>query len=76
MLVLSRKTNEVICIGPNIYVTVLAIEGGRVRLGVDAPRDVPILRAELQEWSPSDKRGISPPLTDVRPSRDSSGLTV
>ena len=58
MLVLSRKTNEAICIGPNMYVTVLAIQGGRVRLGVEAPRDVPIRRAELQEWSHSDERGI------------------
>jgi carbon storage regulator len=61
MLVLSRKTNEAICIGPNMYVTVLAIQGGRVRLGVEAPRDVPILRAELQEWSPSDERSIPTP---------------
>jgi carbon storage regulator len=58
MLVLSRKTNEAICIGPNMYVTVLAIQGGRVRLGVEAPRDVPIRRVERQEWSPSDERGI------------------
>ena len=49
MLVLSRKRQEVICIGPNIFVTVLAMQGGKVRLGFDAPRDVPIVRAELQE---------------------------
>ena len=59
MLVLSRKTNEVICIGPNIYVTVLAIQGGRVRLGIEAPQDVPIRRAELQEWSCSYELDVS-----------------
>ena len=75
MLVLSRKTNEAICIGPNMYVTVLAIQGAKVRLGIEAPRDVPIRRAELQEWSPSTSE-VSPPLIDVRPSHDSSGLTV
>jgi carbon storage regulator len=58
MLVLSRKANEVICIGPDTYITVLAIQGGKVRLGIEAPRDVPIRRAELQEWSPSDERGV------------------
>ena len=43
MLVLSRKTSEVICVGPNISLTVLAIQGGRVRFGIEAPRDVPVL---------------------------------
>jgi carbon storage regulator len=59
MLVLSRKTNESICIGPNIYITVLAIKGGRVQLGVDAPREVLVLRGELQETHFSGERGNS-----------------
>jgi carbon storage regulator len=58
MLVLSRKTNEEICIGPNIYVTVLAIQGGKVRLGIEAPTEVPIRRSELQNWSVSDARDV------------------
>ena len=58
MLVLSRKTSEVICIGPNIYVTVLAIQGGRVRLGIEAPTEVPIRRSELQNWSFSDEQDV------------------
>jgi len=47
MLVLTRKQGEQIWIGDNICVTVLAIEGNRVRLGVKAPADVSILRVEL-----------------------------
>ena len=58
MLVLSRKINEVICIGPNIYVRVLAIQGGKVRLGIEASRDVPIRRAEIQDWSVPDARDV------------------
>ena len=48
MLVLTRKLNETIRIGPDIRVTVLAVKGGKVQLGLEAPREVPILRAELR----------------------------
>lgn len=48
MLVLQRKASESILIGDNIKVTVLAVEGGRVRLAVDAPKDIQILRNELK----------------------------
>ena len=47
MLVLTRKHNESIKIGKDITVTVLGFEQGRVRIGVDAPDSVRILRAEL-----------------------------
>jgi carbon storage regulator len=47
MLVLTRKQGEQIRVGDNICVTVLAIEGNRVRLGLTAPADVSILRVEL-----------------------------
>jgi carbon storage regulator len=47
MLVLTRKQGEQIRVGENICVTVVAIDGKRVRLGVTAPRDIPILRVEL-----------------------------
>jgi carbon storage regulator len=49
MLVLSRKNGEAIVIGDGITVTVLAVEGGRVKLGVVAPREVPIHREEIGE---------------------------
>lgn len=47
MLVLSRKMGEQICIGSGIQIKVLAIEKGRVRLGLAAPRELPIYRQEL-----------------------------
>ena len=47
MLVLSRKLGEQVCIGSGIQVTVLAIQKGRVRLGLAAPRELPIHRQEL-----------------------------
>jgi len=48
MLVLSRKLNESIQIGENITITLIRVEGGKVRLGIDAPRDVRVLRSELE----------------------------
>lgn len=48
MLVLQRKVGESILIGDETTVTVLAVEGGRVRLAVDAPKYIQILRSELK----------------------------
>ena len=47
MLVLTRKTDESIMIGDDIEVTVLAISGEKVRIGIQAPRDVPVFRHEV-----------------------------
>jgi carbon storage regulator len=47
MLVLTRKLLEKLYIGDDICVTVVRLEGGQVRLGIDAPREVPVIRAEL-----------------------------
>ena len=49
MLVLSRKQLEALRIGDSIEVTVLEVRKGRVRLGICAPRDVSVMRLELQE---------------------------
>jgi carbon storage regulator CsrA len=48
MLVLTRKLNERIVIGDNIRITVVGIRGNHVRLGIEAPTDVTILRDELR----------------------------
>jgi carbon storage regulator len=50
MLVLSRKQGEQIKIGQGITVTVLGIRGGVLKLGIDAPPHLRILRGELTEW--------------------------
>ena len=47
MLVLTRKLMEKLVIGDNICITVVRIEGGQVRLGIEAPSNVRIVRSEL-----------------------------
>ena len=47
MLVLTRKGNQSIMIGDDIEVSVLAIMGEKVRLGIEAPRSVPVFRKEV-----------------------------
>ena len=49
MLVLARKTGQQIVIGDSIVVTVLSIRAGQVRLGIDAPRHIPIHRQEVYD---------------------------
>jgi len=49
MLVLSRKKNESIVIDDRIVLTVVEIRGDKVRLGIEAPRDVPIHRSEVYD---------------------------
>lgn len=49
MLVLSRKKNEKIVIDENIIITIVEIRGDKVRLGIEAPRDVPIHRSEVYD---------------------------
>ena len=49
MLVLSRKQKQQIQIGDQVVLTVLQIKGGSVRLGIEAPREIHVLRGELDE---------------------------
>jgi len=49
MLVLTRKVNEEIVIGNDIHVIIVAIQGEKVRLGISAPKEVPVDRQEIHE---------------------------
>ena len=70
MLVLSRKLGEKIFIGDNICITVVDIDRGKIRLGIEAPRDVPIYRQELLPLNQQQAR------TDAASGSSSGSATV
>jgi carbon storage regulator len=49
MLVLSRKINQSIMIGDNVRIVVVAVDRDQVKLGIEAPREVPVHRSEIYE---------------------------
>jgi carbon storage regulator len=59
MLVLSRKKNESIVIDDNIVITVVEIRGDKVRLGIQAPREVPVHRSEIHAAIQSEQAALS-----------------
>jgi len=66
MLVLTRKNDEAIRIGDDIVIRVVAIEKGAVRLGIEAPRSMTILREELIEAvTEENRKAAQPPDTQL-----------
>ncbi|MBI3839621.1 MAG: carbon storage regulator CsrA [Planctomycetia bacterium] len=74
MLVLSRQRDESIMIGDNIVITIVDIRGDKVRLGINAPTEIPVHRQEIYEAiqrenvrasrvEPKDTRGLGRPRT-------------
>jgi len=61
MLVLTRKIGETLVIDGDIRVTVVAVQGDKVRLGVAAPATVPVHRQEVQERQEQSLRGFAAP---------------
>ena len=57
MLILTRRAGETLMIGDGIEITVLGTKGNQVRLGVKAPRDVPVHRAEIYERIQQERAG-------------------
>ncbi|MGD9724191.1 MAG: carbon storage regulator CsrA [Pirellulales bacterium] len=78
MLVLSRQRDESIIIGDNIVVTIVDIRGDKVRLGINAPSEIPVHRQEIYEAiqrenlrasriEPKDTRGLRAPTSAPTP---------
>ncbi len=63
MLVLSRKKNESVVVNDNITIVVVEIRGDKVRLGIEAPKDVPVHRKEIFDaiQQSSQKNGMGLP---------------
>jgi carbon storage regulator len=64
MLVLTRKVGDKVLLGDEIEIAVVDIRGNQVKLGISAPRSLPVLRAELRDreaGAPSDDRAGPPP---------------
>ena len=62
MLVLSRKPGEAIRIGDDIEISIIEVRGDTVRIGIDAPRSVPVFRKELiAEVAKSNIESVRPP---------------
>jgi carbon storage regulator len=78
MLILSRKEKERIKLGDSIVVTILRVAGDKVRVGIEAPRDLVVLRDELEPFTPAERaqragrspaprRGAPAPLVPTAP---------
>ena len=70
MLVLSRKKNESIIINDHITVTVVEIRGDKVRLGIDAPKDVSVHRREVYEAIQNQAKALQERPSAVVPEAD------
>ena len=70
MLVLSRQRDESIMIGDDVVVTIVDVRGDRVRLGIEAPSEIPVHRREVYEAIPREnQRSASMQRKDVDPLR-------
>ena len=60
MLILTRRVGETLNIGDDVQVTVLAIKGNQVRIGVNAPKEIPVDREEIYEHIKTEKEAGIP----------------
>lgn len=65
MLILRRKKNESLLIGENIRITIIECAADGVRLAIDAPKQVSILREELSEAEQTNKMALTPNIDSV-----------
>jgi carbon storage regulator len=76
MLVLSRKKNESIVINNDITVTVVEIRGDKVRLGIVAPKEVPVHRQEVYDAIHGKEQSEAAPVVVSKPAPDSPSRPV
>lgn len=55
MLILTRRVGETICIGDDVQITVLGVKGNQCRIGINAPKSVPVHREEIKEKIDAEK---------------------
>ena len=70
MLVLSRHRDESIIIGDNIVITVVDVRGDKVRLGIDAPTDIPVHRQEVYEAIQRERQAGGAPQKNGTPQKN------
>jgi carbon storage regulator len=69
MLVLSRQRDESIVIGDNVVITIVDIRGDKVRLGIEAPGEIPVHRQEVYEAIQRENRKLVPPQSGMEASK-------
>jgi carbon storage regulator len=67
MLILSRRETEKVCLGENIVLTIVRVAGDKVRIGIEAPPDVVVLRTELDEPRAIEPPSVPLPMAKIKP---------
>jgi carbon storage regulator len=71
MLVITRKSGERICLGDDVKITILDVAGSTVRIGIEAPAEVPIYRYEIWAAVQAENKAAAESSVDDMPSRSS-----